>query len=73
MKPTFAPFLIWVLFFMGGCASVPEVASAGKDTYIVSRSGGIYTQDSGPIRADVFRAANDYCAQRSLSDDSHRG
>jgi hypothetical protein len=45
---------------------LPEVVSAGKDTFIVSHSGGIYTQNSGPIRADVFRAANEYCARKGL-------
>src|SRR5688572_4420327 len=49
-----------------GCANMPEVVPAGKDTFIVSHSGGIYTQNSGPIRADVFRAANDHCKQRGL-------
>ena len=52
---------IWV-----GCSSVPQVVSAGPDTFIVSNSGGIYTQNSGPIREEVFRIANQYCTERGL-------
>ena len=51
--------------FLIGCAS-PQVVSAGPDTYIVADSGGIYTQNSGPIRAEVFRIANQFCETNGL-------
>ena len=45
----------------------PEVIPAGRDTYIVSAGGGLgWTTASEPVRKKVYKAANDYCAQRGL-------
>jgi hypothetical protein len=52
---------------MTGCASEPEVVPAGPDTYYVSAGGGLgWTPASAPIRAKVYKAANNFCAKRGL-------
>lgn len=49
-----------------GCAS-PEVVSAGPDTYTVAAGGGLgMTPSSAPVRAAVYKAANQFCAKRGL-------
>lgn len=50
-----------------GCASRPEVVPAGPDTYTVAAGGGMgWTPSSAPVRAAVYRAANEFCQKRGL-------
>jgi len=55
------------VFALVGCSTSPEIVPAGPDTYSVSAGGGLgWTPSSAPIRAKVYRAANDFCAERGL-------
>jgi len=51
---------------LAGCSAL-EVAPAGPDTYTVAAGGGLgWTASSAPVRAKVYRAANDFCEKRGL-------
>lgn len=66
MKYARIAFLIFATAAFVGCARL-EVVPAGPDTYSVSAGGGLgWTPSSAPVRAKVYKAANDYCVKRGL-------
>lgn len=54
--------IVGILVLLGGCGSMSRVVPAGKDTYMVSAGGGMYTQNPSGIREKVYEAANSHCA-----------
>ena len=79
MKP--ALLVLTVALLLTGCNTYmgSEVVPAGPDTYTCSAGGGLgWTTSPAPVRASVYRSANDFCIKRGLvmvpvSTDEHPG
>ena len=61
------PILLFIVIVEVGCgAAKTGVVQIGSDTYMVSKQGWIATQSVGELKAEIYKEANDYCAQQNM-------
>ena len=65
MNKLFLIILVSILGVVSCCFMPPEVISTGPDTYTVTSGTSIGFSSAG-VRAEVYRAANEFCAKRAL-------
>lgn len=56
--------VVGTLALAAGCASSTGIVPVGNDIYMVSRHGGFGSANGGPIKADAFREAAEYCSEK---------
>ena len=56
--------LLALLVLGGGCASSGPVPM-GKDTYLLAKSGGLFTISGGEVKAELYREANEFCLRQN--------